>query len=92
MKNWPHCPTPKKIRLEVPGIVGLTLDWWLPTKSEGRVVIRVDDLRLEERVTAPLRGQAGGLRPLAWPLNGWFGPKIATPAALQIPRNKNLPL
>jgi hypothetical protein len=29
MKNWPHCPTPKKIRLEVPGIVGLTLDWWL---------------------------------------------------------------
>jgi hypothetical protein len=34
MKNWPHCPTPKKIRLEVPGIVGLTLDWWLPKKME----------------------------------------------------------
>jgi hypothetical protein len=29
MKNWPHCPTLKKIRLEMPGIVGLTLDWWL---------------------------------------------------------------
>ena len=37
-----------------------------PTKSERRVVIRVDDLRLKERVTVPLRGRhASGHSPLA---------------------------